>query len=98
MSVCNRALHSSNNIASCYRHHLLVIRLARSAPLHCRDTHEEYEQKGYVFRLTNQSVDEASITDITTLSVRRGDAVLSPIRIFWAYLLRHDRSCCCVPF
>lgn len=32
-----------------------------------RDTHEEYEQKGYVFRLANQSVDEATITEITTL-------------------------------
>lgn len=36
----------------------------------CRGTHDDYEQKGYTFHLTKQTVDYAAITEVVTLPVR----------------------------
>jgi hypothetical protein len=36
----------------------------------CRGTHDDYEQKGYTFHLTKQTVDDAAITEVITLPVR----------------------------
>jgi hypothetical protein len=38
--------------------------------LSCRGTHTDYDQQGYSFRLADQTVDAATITEVITLPVR----------------------------